>query len=154
MLPIEIESRLEDIKSQIEAAGAELIDISLRRSGGRGTLTLLVDKPGGITLDECALINGRLGTFLDETGFSGRPYILEVNSPGLDRPLKTQKDFLRVVGQRVRVVALDALKKSYVHIGQVLSAQGGVLELKTQKDGQTLRLPLAAVVKAVREIKI
>src|SRR3989338_4821877 len=154
MLPIEIESRLDEIKSRIEAVGAELIDISLRRSGCRGVLTVLVDKTGGVTLDECAQINKSLGFFLDETGFSDRPYSLEVNSPGLDRPLKTEKDFQRVLGQRIRLVALDEFKKSYVHIGQALSAQDGVLELKTDKDEKILRLPLATIVKAVREIKI
>ncbi len=154
MLPIELESRIEEIKSQIEAVGAELIDISLRRSSGRSILTVLVDKPGGVTLDECAQINKRLSFYLDETGFSERAYLLEVNSPGLDRPLRTEKDFLRVVGLRVRVVVQDELKKTCVYIGRVLSVNDGGVEFIVEKDEQTLHLPLATIVKAVREIKI
>lgn len=154
MLPIEIESRLEEIKRLIEVVGAELIDISLRRSGSRSVLTVLVDKAGGVTLDECADINRRLGFFLDETGFSQNPYSLEVNSPGLDRPLKTEKDFLRVVGQRIRVIVVDESKKSYVYTGEVLSVREGILELKADKNEPLLFLPLATIVKAVRDIKI
>lgn len=153
-MPIEIESKLEEIRSQIESVGAELIDISLRRSGGRSTLTILVDKPGGITLDECAGINQRLGIFLDETGFGNDPYYLEVNSPGLDRLLKSEKDFLRAIGQDLRLVIQDELKRTAVHTGRVLSVSGGVLELKTARQGEPLRVPLGAIVKAVREIKI
>ncbi len=155
MLPIEIESRLEDIKRQVGAKGAELIDISLRRSGSRGVLTLLVDKPGGITLEECADINRRLGTFLDESGFGDMPYYLEVNSPGLDRRLKTEDDFLRALGQSLRVIARDEFMKSRDYTGRLLSLHEGVLELRLEPDGQkTVRLPVAAVVKAVRNIKI
>ena len=71
VLPIEIENRLDEIRSQVEALGAELVDIRFYRGGGRSlpagrqVLTILADKPGGITLEECAKINRELGVYFE-----------------------------------------------------------------------------------------
>lgn len=156
MLPFEIEHRLEEIKSQIAQLGAELIDISLRRAGSRSVLTVLVDKQGGVTLDDCAAINRRLGDYFDAESQKGEviagAYYLEVNSPGLDRPLKTAQDFERVIGERVRVTHVDDAGAHRTLVGEVLSVQNSMLELKPGA-GTAVFVGLERVTRAVRDIQ-
>jgi ribosome maturation factor RimP len=161
-LPVEIERIADDIRREVEALGAELVDIQFRRSGGRGTLTILADKAGGISLDECAAINRALGVFLDRLSedTEGAPaalrgsYYLEVNSPGLDRPLREERDFKRAAGEFVKLVWRNAEGKTYDLRGRLAAVENGVLKIERLPDGQSVDLPLEAVVKAVRDVKI
>lgn len=153
MLPLEIQNRLEEIRSQIQGLGAELIDISVRRTGTRSVLAVFVDKAGGITLDECVEINRQLGVYFDEQELMQGSYYLEVSSPGLDRPLKTEGDYSRAIGQRLRLVFKGEDGTVTQRIGDVLSIKDGVVELKSVLDQTLLKLPLDSIIKAVREIK-
>src|SRR3990167_9523060 len=76
--------------------GVELVELMYRREGRGMVLRFLVHTPGGITLDRCAALNRALSDRLDAGGFLDEPYLLEVASPGLDRPLSTRRDFERV----------------------------------------------------------
>ena len=165
MLPLLIENKEQDIKKIVESAGAELVEISFRRAGRRGILTTIVDKKGGITLDECADINRRLGAYFDELSEKGvesegfeadmlqGPYYLEVNSPGLDRPIKTGRDFERALGETVNVISREDTGFTVVRTGEVLSVKDGLVEMRMAEDGSLALLPIASVIKAVREIK-
>jgi ribosome maturation factor RimP len=86
--------------------GAELVEVQVRR--GRTQLVRIVaDQPGGITLDTCARVSEELSRMLDvDDPIQGR-YTLEVTSPGLDRPLRTEADFRKHGGERVKVVLAD-----------------------------------------------
>ena len=86
--------------------GAELVDVQVRR--GRTQLVRVVaDQPGGITLDTCARVSEELSRMLDvDDPIPGR-YTLEVTSPGLDRPLRTEADFRKHAGKKVKVVRAD-----------------------------------------------
>jgi ribosome maturation factor RimP len=87
----------------VESASLELIDMQCRRASRGMDLVLLVDRPeGGITVDECARLNRLAGDALEEADIMPGPYTLEVSSPGIDRRLSTEKDFLSRVGKRVR----------------------------------------------------
>lgn len=161
-LPQEVESRIEDIRVQVEALGAELVDLSIRKSRGKSVLTVVADKAGGITLEECAEINRRLSLFfdqVDENGTGDHPalfrgsYLLEVSSPGLDRPLKTEKDFLRAVGQTVRVVQAAQQGAATVTVGEILSVKDSSVDIRKSSDGAVVRLPLRSILKALREIR-
>lgn len=163
MLPIEIEQRLEDIKRILQKHGAELIDISLRKSSGRSVLTVVADKTGGITLDDCAGINRSLGDYFDNGGSEGEgpqpvqepflegSYFLEVNSPGLDRPLKSPRDYERAIGEVLCVVYSDEFAARTL-IGKLISINDGVIEMTAIKQGTQFMLPLHKIIKAVREI--
>lgn len=84
--------------------GYELVDLKLFKVSGVLTLKFLVDKPrGGISLDECTKLNEGLGGLLDRENILEENYVLEVSSPGIDRPLFTKKDFLRAIGRPVRI---------------------------------------------------
>lgn len=77
-----------------------LVELALRYEGASRVLSILVDKPaGGITMGECAMLNRNLSRAIDEMGIIKDNYILEVSSPGLDRPLKSREDFLRLLGK-------------------------------------------------------
>ena len=158
LLPFEIENRREEIRLEIEKLGAELVDLGVRRSSGRGTLIITADKPGGITLDDCARINGHLSRHLDEFpgdgGFFNAPYYLEVNSPGLDRPFKTEKDFLRAKGQTVRVVFKNENGIGVVRVGELLEVENGSVKLRLVNEEQIISVAMTSISKAVLEIKI
>jgi len=158
MLPFEIENRRDEIKQEIEKLGAKLVEINFRRSGHRSVLVIIADKPKGITLDACAEINRHLSQYFDalsdEGGFLSTPYYLEVNSPGLDRPLKTEDDFKRVTSQRVRVAFKNDRNVGLVQVGEVLGVANGVLTLQLAGGEKKVSLPLEWITKASREICI
>ena len=101
---MEIIERVKDLAAAYLAQNdIELVDILYRRESPGMVLRLLADKPGGITLSECEALNIFLSMKLDEEGLIGDRYTLEVSSPGLDRPLKTDKDFERMIGREIDV---------------------------------------------------
>ena len=81
----------------------ELVDVEFVREAGNWFLRAYIDKPGGITIDDCELISRALSDDQDEKNFIEESYILEVSSPGLGRPLKKEKDFIRSQGESVEV---------------------------------------------------
>lgn len=155
MLPIEIENKREEIRAVVERCGAFLVDISFRRAGNRVFLTVLADKKGGITLDECAGINRSLGAAFDEWACAALEggYHLEVNSPGLDRPMRTPEDFLRAVGENVRVIFRESPTRTLTLSGEILSVTDTSVTLRKSKENTLRELPVDSIVKAVREIK-
>ena len=160
MLPLEIESRMGAIRSQAEQGGLELIEVQYRRAGNRSVLTFIIDKPGGITLDDCAAANRRLGEFLDRetetagpAGFLQGSYFLEVNSPGLDRPLREPKDFARAQGGNVRVAWRTEAGAGLVALGRLNIADDAGIEVE-DKQGIKTRIPYSAVTKASRDAGI
>lgn len=96
----EIEALLTPL---IEQEGGELVDLQWRKEGHQWVLRLFLDKPKGITLDDCAYFSDRVSATLDEGDKISRSYVLEVSSPGLDRVIKKDKDFERFAGKPVKL---------------------------------------------------
>lgn len=96
----EIESLLTPL---IEQEGGEIVDLQWRREGHQWVLRLFVDKPNGVSLDDCAYFSDRVGAFLDEKNAIEQSYVLEISSPGLDRVIKKDKDFERFSGKAVKL---------------------------------------------------
>ncbi len=118
------------VKDIIEAEGAELIDFKLFTSGRRYALRCLIDLlEGSITLDRCAAINKRVVAYLDQSGSLGDDYLVEINSPGLDRKLSTSKDFLKLKGRKVSLWLKEPVRgKEYLE-GQILAVSDDKLSL-------------------------
>ena len=95
----------------VEDKGFELVDVEYVKEGGKWYLRAYIDKPGGITVDDCEVISRSLSDKLDEEDFIEGAYILEVSSPGLGRPLKKEKDFVRNMGQEVELRTYRAIEK-------------------------------------------
>ena len=98
------EQKTEEILIPItEEYGYELVDVEYVKEGSTWYLRAYIDKPGGISIDDCEAVSRRLSTILDEKDFIDDSYILEVSSPGLGRPLKKEKDFKRSLGEEVEI---------------------------------------------------
>lgn len=98
------ESKTEELLEPIVAeAGFELVDVEYVKEAGTWYLRAYIDKPGGITVDDCEMISRKFSDILDEKDYIEDSYIFEVSSPGLGRPLKKEKDFQRSLGEDVEI---------------------------------------------------
>ena len=88
----------------VEAEGCELVDVEFKKSMGEDHLTVYIYTPAGVSLDDCERVHKAIDPVLDEIDpTEGAPYVLNVSSPGLDRPLVTPRDFERAMGTKVTV---------------------------------------------------
>ena len=95
----EYEQKTEAILTPIvESRGFELVDVEYVKEAGTWYLRGYIDKPGGITVNDCEDVSRAFSDILDEQDFIEDSYIMEISSPGLDRPLKKDKDFERNMG--------------------------------------------------------
>ena len=98
------EQKTEELLLPImEEQGFELVDVEYVKEGGSWYLRAYIDKPGGITVDDCENVSRQLSDILDEKDYIEDSYILEVSSPGLGRPLKKEKDFERSLGEEIEI---------------------------------------------------
>ncbi len=96
-------ARIEDvIWPVLRDHGLELVDLEWRPHGPRGVLRVFVDKPGGVGVADCERVSREVGDVLDVAGLIVQAYDLEVSSPGLDRLLRSEREFRWAVGKRVR----------------------------------------------------
>lgn len=108
----EYEQRTEQLVLPIIRSNKfELVDVEYVKEGGTWYLRAYIDKPGGITVDDCEIVNRALGDLLDREDFIEDSYVLEVSSPGLGRPLKKEKDFVRSRGEEVEIRTYRMVEK-------------------------------------------
>ena len=125
---------LEDIQ-------AEFVELDLVRASGQIIIRLLVDKPGtGINLGECALINRRLGEIVEEQNIIPDRYVLEVSSPGIDRPLTAKSDFARNSGKLVKLFLREAVNGKIEWDGVIRNVTE--TEVSVEIQGQPVLIPL------------
>ena len=148
----EIIAELRDvIGSYIKEQGLDLVDLVYRYEGKGLFLRILVDKPeGGISLDDCAYINNEISRILDEKNILQERYILEVASPGLDRPLTTKKDFLRCMNKKARFFLNELVEERRELEGIINSVDDEAVYIDSQ--GRVIKIPLSKINKAKRVI--
>ncbi len=109
----EYQQRAEALLAPIvEEQGFELVDVEYVKEAGCWYLRGYIDKPGGITVNDCEAVSRIFSDKLDEQDFIEDSYIMEISSPGLDRPLKKDKDFDRSLGKEVRDPYLPPHRKT------------------------------------------
>ena len=114
----EYEQKAEALLAPIvEEAGFELVDVEYVKEAGNWYLRGYIDKPGGITVNDCEAVSRKFSDRLDENDFIEDSYIMEISSPGLDRPLKKEKDFARSIGKDVEIKLYKALNKEKEFVG-------------------------------------
>lgn len=91
--------------------GFELVDVEYVKEAGTWYLRVYIDKPGGITVDDCEVVSRQFSDILDEKDYIEDAYIFEVSSPGLGRPLKKEKDFKRSMGEEVEIRTYRAIDR-------------------------------------------
>ena len=108
----EYEQKTEAILTPIvESRGFELVDVEDVKEAGAWYLRGYIDKPGGITVNDCEDVSRAFSDILDEQDFIEDSYIMEISSPGLDRPLKKEKDFKRSLGKLVEIRTYRPIEK-------------------------------------------
>ncbi len=137
----------------LENRQVELVELTCRQEGSRVMLRFLVDTARGITLDELRALNQGIGAILDEHEVMPERYLLEVNSPGLDRPLKTPMDFDRVIGRRLKGMTAVPVNSKWDHLGELINVNDEAILLKTDA-GEKVRILLSDIAKAVQEITL
>lgn len=106
------EQRAEALIEPIVAKNEfELVDVEYVREGSNWFLRAFIDKPGGITVDDCELVSREFSDLLDKEDFIEDSYIMEVSSPGLGRQLKKDKDLKRSIGEEVEIKLYKGIKQ-------------------------------------------
>ena len=126
-----IESQVESFMAEILAGTYyELVDVEYVKEGRDWFLRVFVDKTGGIDLDDCQTLSEKLSAKLDAADIIGGAYILEVSSPGIDRILKKDKDFVREAGKVVDVTLYAPLDGKKFFVGELESRDEKFLYVK------------------------
>ncbi len=126
----------------------ELVDVEFVKEAGTWCLRAYIDKPGGITIDDCEAVSRKLSDLLDEKDFIEEAYILEVSSPGLGRPLKKDKDLERSLGESVEVKLFRALDKQKEFSGILKSWDKDTVTLEFEdKAGLTIERANIALIR-------
>jgi len=156
---MDVVSRVTELATPLlDSLGLELVEIEYRKEGQGMILRLFIDKPGGVTLDDCADVSRELSEILDVEEVIHAHYNLEVSSPGLNRPLNKESDYLRYAGRLVKIktfemMADDAGNKRKTFLGELLGLEGGIVSLKLT-EGQSAKIPLEKIAKANLEFEM
>lgn len=154
----DVVSRITAVAEQLLAPqGLELVEAEYKREGRQMVLRLFIDKPEGVTLDDCAAVSRELSEILDVEDVIREHYMLEVSSPGLNRPLKKEADYERYAGRLVKVRTFELLadeegNRRKTFLGDLVGLSDGVVTL-TLREGQLARIPLDKIAKANLEFE-
>jgi len=142
-------ARLEEvIQPVLGDHGLELVELEWRPRRPRSMLRVFVDKPGGVGITDCERVSREMGDVLDVAGLIDEPYDLEVSSPGLDRILRTEREYRWARGKRVRCWLYDGREVR----GRL--AEVGPDRLVIERDGERVELIRAEVTKARLEAEV
>lgn len=139
---------LERIATQeLDALGFDLVELRIGGSKSRPTVELRVDRRDGekVSVNDCAIVSRAVEARLDAEKVMGERYVLEVSSPGADRPLKTVADWRRFVGRHAKVLSPALGGREEVEILGVEGKEGAECVVVRNPQGEEQRIPLADV---------
>ena len=140
----------ELVEPVIAGMQLELVEVQFRRESIGQVLRLIIDSEDGVGVEHCAKVSREVGYLLEVEDIIDQAYHLEVSSPGLDRPLKTERDFSRCKGKKIelRIIENDNLVEK---TGVVEECINEVVSLQTDKG--LLQVPIEKITKAVQVIE-
>ncbi|UCH44632.1 MAG: ribosome maturation factor RimP [Nitrospiraceae bacterium] len=141
------------IEPVIESLGIELDELEFKRMKGKALLRVFIDRKGGVTIDDCERVSREIEAVLDVEDPIPYSYVLEVSSPGLDRPLRKPEDFRKYSGSRARVITIDPIEKQNFFVGQIVEAGDSDIRILLQKD-RTITIPYENISKARLEVEV
>jgi len=128
---VEIVEKVKELLGPIvEERNCLVLEVEFKRRGPEKFLRIILDKPGGITLGECASVNTELGEKLEKENAISEYYILEVTSPGLDRTLKADNDFIWAVGKKIKVSTYKPFDGKNVFKGKLVGIGEGMIVIE------------------------
>jgi ribosome maturation factor RimP len=116
------------------AEGLELVHVEFQREPGGLTLRFFIDRPGGVTLDDCVAVSRQLEDILDVHLQDVPPYRLEVSSPGIDRPVGKREDFIRFEGRRAKIRVATAINGRKNFTGILSGVDGDMIQMQVDKE--------------------
>jgi ribosome maturation factor RimP len=119
----------------------ELVDVDYLSEHGKWVFRIYIDRAGGVTIDDCAMISGELGDLIDIKDIVRHEYVLEVSSPGLNRPLKNEADFARVIGKKVKVKMRMPVNGRRNFSGYLKDVRGHIIYIEDEGELMTLSWP-------------
>jgi ribosome maturation factor RimP len=144
--------KIKELAVQVaEDQGVEIFNIEFLGTG-KILLRVIIDKEGGVTLDDCEKFSKRLGALLDIEDPVAGSYTLEISSPGLDRPLKDIKDFEINRGKLARIITTEKIEKQNFFVGHILEINDDCVKLLVY--GKEITIPFEKISKARLEIEL
>lgn len=134
------------LRGAIKEQGMELVYVQYLTQQRSPLLRVYIDKPGGITLEDCQTVSRQASVLLDVEDMISDRYVLEVSSPGLDRPLFRVEDYLRFSGREVRLVTREKIDSRRRFTGFIEELHDGVVLLSCQD--KTYQIPFGMIAKA------
>ncbi|MDP4179803.1 MAG: ribosome maturation factor RimP [Bacillota bacterium] len=149
--------KIEDIVTEmvtpiVENNNYELVDVEFLKEGASWYLRVYIDKEGGISIDDCQIVSEALSEKLDKTDPIEQHYFLEVSSPGIERPLKREKDFIKFKGEQVEVKLFQPIDGKKIFEGKLNGLVEGKISITSEKN-ETLEFDKEKVAIVKRTIK-
>jgi ribosome maturation factor RimP len=149
-----IEERVQEIAERVAIDhGLELVHVEVAGPEGRPIVRIFIDKPEGVTHEDCSEVSLHVGTILDVEDFIHSAYTLEVSSPGLERGLYKRQDYERFAGHAARLKSRVAVNGQRNFRGRLLGVEGAEIVFEDKTNG-VVRVPLEAVTKANLEVDV
>jgi ribosome maturation factor RimP len=151
---MDVLDQITDLSRRVsETHGLELVDVELFRAGRRRIIRVYVGRATGVSVDDCARVSREVSAVMDAENWLGDDnYVIEVSSPGLDRPFKTLADWRRNVGRDVKVTCREKLEGKIMHAGKLVAADE--TEATIEEAAGPLKIPMALVALAKIDIKL
>ena len=128
----------ELVEPVIKEIGFELVDVEYLSKHGKWVLRLFIDKNEGVTIDDCARVSGEIGDLIDVKDIIEHEYVLEVSSPGLNRTLKKEKDFIEAIGKKIKMKTAFPIKGRRNFTGYLRDFQKNTLYVELEDGVVTL----------------
>ena len=122
------------VEPYVQEKGLELVDVEYVKEGAHWYLRLFIDKEGGVDMDDCAEVSHAVSEMLDEKNPIPQAYMLEVSSPGLERPLKKDEDFVRFQGKLVTVHTTSVFEGYNEFTGNLIGLQDNEIVLEYENN--------------------
>lgn|SRR3989338_1707350 len=151
-MEVELTAKLEPVvNSLLNEAGLDLFNLKVNRQGRDIVVEVLADRPrGGITISECSRVNRQLVNKIEDAKIFSEEYSVSVCSPGIDWPLQTRKDFLRVLNREIRFMLSEPIDENWEYVGKLERVDDDQIAIDVRKS--LVIIPLNKIKNAVQII--
>lgn len=152
-----VEEKVKEISEGIvRELGLEVFDVKFIRGNRGWVLTVYIDKENGyVSIEDCERVSKKLDPILDETNIIEHPYILEVSSPGMNRPLRSEKDYIRFKGSLAKFKLNEFISNKKVIVGHIQDCdlKNKKVLVKDRDTGNIVEIPFELISKANLEVE-